>query len=216
MLYEVRRLVAERGAGPRLRAALLDQVWPTLEGAGIQPLCLLNGLIGVSAEEHLFVIGYQDSNAWQTAQPVLPLPPPELVSAQDTRLYTPSEVRPKAAIPVEDRRAVYGVRRFRTGASDWPAFVRSSASGIWPRIERQGACILGLFREASAADPLDVLLLTGYHGPAHWQDTRTTSGRPAGMPAALWQADTAARTERGGLTLDSYVALMTAWWPAPG
>jgi hypothetical protein len=60
---------------------------------------------------------------------------------------------------------------------------------------------------------MEAVLLTGYHGPAHWQETRATSETFARLPDDLRVPDEQARSGRGALTLRSYVWLMTAHWP---
>ena len=122
-------------------------------------------------------------------------------------------MRPKPETPERDRRAVYGMRRFWIQPGDWREFVRHSAEGIWPRIESQDACILGLFRDAAVTEPLECVLLTGYHGAAHWEETRATSEAFQRLPGDLRGTDEQARTGRNAMTLRSYVCLMTAHWP---
>jgi hypothetical protein len=136
-----------------------------------------------------------------------------LIEAEHVRLLRSSAPRPKPVTPPEDRRAVYGMRRFSIHPKDWPAFVRHSNDGIWPRIEAQDACILGLFRDLVDTDPLEVTLLTGYHGPSHWEATRDRMPKPADMPQELWDRSQGALAARTAITLRSHVCLMTAHWP---
>lgn len=223
MIYEERRTILKRGALTEYTALMLDHVWPGLTAIGIRPLCLLNGLIGLPATETYCFSGYTDAGAWERLQAgpesslrrVL-LRRWELIEEEQVRLLQPSEVRPKVETPVADRRAIYGLRRFSIRSHDWPDFVQHSAGGIWPRIETQGACILGLFHNAGMTDPLEVTLLTGYRDASHWDATRGWREKPDEMPEDLWQHGQRAAAGRNAITLRSHVYLMTAHWPAGG
>jgi hypothetical protein len=225
-VYEERRVDLRATSFAAYLRLVREQVWPALAARGARPLVLLNGLIGAPATETYLYTGFPDLAAWQEAQPLLAGATPEdaesapwaagrqrLVETESTRLLLPSGPRPKSETPFEDRRAVYGQRRFWLRPVDWPAFIGHSAGGIWPRIEAQDARILGLFRDAATTDPLAALLLTGYHGPAHWQDTRATETPWRDVSGALADQDTRGRTARQAMTLRSYVCLMTAHWP---
>jgi hypothetical protein len=233
-LYEERHVVLRRGALPDYRRLMLEEVWPALTALGARPLCLLSGLIGLPAEETYGFTGYRDAAAWQRLQRDPAGPPPagvegdawaslqdalarraELVVSERTRLLLPAPQRPKPQTPPDDRRRVYGLRRFFIHPRDWPEFVRLSNEGVWVRIEAQDARILGLFRDAATTDPLEVTLITGYHGPAHWEATRLWNERPADFPQELWESGRRAAAARAALTLNTFVCLMTAHWPAP-
>jgi hypothetical protein len=224
--YEERRVIVRRGAFRDYRRFVHDSLWPALTDAGARPLVLLSGLIGAPAEETYLVTGFPDLESWQRCQYVLTGTSPDdggvdsigerraaLIEDERARLLIDSGVRPKEQTPTSDRRAVYGMRRFWIRPADWPSFIRQSAEGIWPRIEAQDACIFGLFRDAAVTEPMEALLLTGYHGPAHWQETRATSESFAQIPDSLRVPDEQARSDRNALTLRSYVCLMAAHWP---
>jgi hypothetical protein len=217
-IWEERRTVLKRGALQEYRRMMLDEVWPALAGAGMRPLCLLSGLIGMSAEDVYSFTGFHDAAAWTGAtesaalqQAVARLS--EFVAEESVRLHRASPVRPKPETPKEDRRAIYGMRRFTIRAADWPAFLEHSSEGVWRRIEAQDARILGLFRDAAGTDPLEVTLLTGYHGPGHWEETRFWRDRPTDFPEDLWEQGRQAQVARNAITLRSHVCLMTAHWP---
>jgi hypothetical protein len=233
VIYEERRAVLQRGALDGYRRLMLGEVWPALAAAGARPLCLLSGLIGLPAEETYSFTGYPSMAEWEQAQRASAADAPdsagmsgglraalarrsEMVTEEQVRLLHPSGPRPKPETPAADRRAVYGMRRFWIRPRDWDDFVRHSAEGVWQRIEAQDARILGLFRDAAATDPLAVTLLTGYHGPAHWEETRGWRERPAGFPDDLWDLGRRAGAARATITLRSYVCLMTAHWPGQG
>jgi hypothetical protein len=210
----------------------LDTVWPYLEGRGAVPLCCLNGVIGASADEWLLVTGFGSLDDYAQVQADLSVVASataaeagpvtaalqrrrDAVTSERIRLVTACAQRPKALLEPADRRDYYGVRHFYVGQPDRAEFVRTSADGVWPLIESQDARILGMFRDLAAADPLDVLLLTGYTGPAHWEATRGISyPRPDGFPADAWQAAKDAAAQRPALIQRSYVWLMRAHWPA--
>ena len=106
------------------------------------------------------------------------------------------------------------MRHFFVAEHDWPEFVETSSAGVWPRIESQGACILGMFRDLAAVEPLDVLLLTGYDGPAHWEATRGLEySRPEGFTEEAWRRTGELARRRPALVQSSHVWLMRAHWP---
>jgi hypothetical protein len=225
-VFEQRRVILNRGAFPAYRRYVHETLWPSLSGAGARPLCVLSGLIGAPNNETYLFTGFADLAAWQRAQPIIAGTSPddggsaasydvrqELIAKEQARLLVDSGVRPKASITSDDRRSVYGMRRFWIRPTDWPEFVRHSAEGVWPRIEAQGACILGLFRDAAVTEPMEAVLLTGYHGPAHWEETRSHGESTAGISAAISEGSRRALEGRGAMTLRSYVCLMTAHWP---
>ncbi|MGI8549651.1 MAG: hypothetical protein ACR2PL_02475 [Dehalococcoidia bacterium] len=233
IIYEERRVVLRRGALPEYQRLMLEEIWPALTGLGARPLCLLSGLIGVPATETYSFTGYRDATEWGQLQLLPEGPAPSglessawtslqltlekraaLVEEERVRLLRPSGVRPVIETPVQDRRAVYGMRRFFIHPGDWPAFERNSSEGVWLRIEAQDARILGLFHDAARTEPLEVTLLTGYHGPAHWEATRVTSAQPQQMSEELWELGRRAGAARNAITLRSFVYLMNAHWPA--
>ena len=233
MIYEERRAVLRRGALDDYRTLMLDQIWPFLIARGVRPLCLLSGLIGMPITETYSFTGFGDladwerlqlhsdrarpagvdASAWEALRDALQRRA-ELIVEERVRLLAPSGVRPKPETPLADRRPVYGMRRFVIRRQDWPEFERQSAEGIWVRIEAQDACILGLFHDLAATDPLEVTLLTGYHGPAHWESTRAWREQPREMTEDLWQRGQRAGAARNALTLTSHVCLMNAHWPS--
>jgi hypothetical protein len=229
-VWEERRAVVRRGSPAAYRTLMLDDLWPALEAADIRPLCLLTGLIGMRAEETHFFTGYQDLAHWQQSQqwrqdratPAFDggrtladvfAQRSELIVEEQVRLWESSTERPTEITPLDDRRAIYGMRRFSINPRDWPEFVRFSSEGVWLRIEQQDARILGLFRDLATTDPLEVTLLTGYHGPAHWEETRFWRNRPPDFPEDLWETGRRNAEARTAITLRSHVCLMTAHWP---
>lgn len=224
-LYEERRVLLRRGAVRAYRELVHARLWPALMQADARPLALLTGLIGAPVEETYLFTGFADATAWRQAQSIITGADPEggaetefarergsLIEQEAVRLLLPSGERPKEDTPLADRRTVYGMRRFTIAPTDWPAFVQHSATGIWPRIEAQGACILGLFRAAATTQPLEATLLTGYHGPGHWEATREGGSAMAEVSPDLREANARGRSGRSAMTLTSSVRLMSAHW----
>jgi hypothetical protein len=60
---------------------------------------------------------------------------------------------------------------------------------------------------------MEAVLVTGYHGPAHWQETRGHGESSPDIAEAVREGSRRALEGRGAMTLRSYVCLMTAHWP---
>ena len=105
------------------------------------------------------VTRFRDVGAWETAQHDLSGDQGALVTEERVRLLRSVASRPRENIPWEDRRPVYGYRRFFISSDDLDEFVHCSEEGVWPRIEAQGACILGLWATVAATSPLEVVRL---------------------------------------------------------
>jgi len=148
--------------------------------------------------------------AWETAQMGIPPSPLDIVASESVRLLKPIAPRPKPQLPPEDRRAVYGCRRFFINPEDVSDFVFSSENGIWPRIESQGACVLGLWTTIATTQPMEILLLTGYHSPSHWEETRVNSRQQENVAQTLRHKESPLRDRRIDLTQRTWVRLMRA------
>lgn len=209
MIYEERRTSLRRAGLREYLAVLRRDVEPALAQEGGRVTCALSGLIGAPATDLLQITRFPDSGAWERGQSAW-ASRRELVEAEEVRLLRSVASRPKESLPDEDRQAVYGYRKFFISASDLDEFVRCSEEGVWPRIEAQGARILGLWRTAAATDPLEVVLLTGYRGPAHWEATRGSEPMPEGFDSDLWERSRRLGARRNELTLKSWVLLMRA------
>jgi len=216
--WEVRRTSVNDGAAPAYRRGYLETVWPRLESAGARPLALFNGLIGAPVTAFLSVTGYPSFESYLAVQATAAPRDPALAALihdESVRLMADCGERPRATLDPADRRAVYGVRSFVLPPESWDEFVHDSAAGVWPRIESQGACILGMFKDVGATTPTDALLLTGYNGPAHWEATRGLEyARPDSISADEWARAVELSRARAGLVLRSSVTLMSAHWPA--
>ncbi|MCY4655108.1 MAG: hypothetical protein OXC95_18330 [Dehalococcoidia bacterium] len=206
MLYEERRITLKRGQLDAYTAHLRDTVRPNLDGGEI--LCLLSAAIGGPVESVLQMARFTDYDAWLQAQSAYGPDRLELVADEEVRLLRSVSVRPKDVIEESDMRAFYGHRRFHIDPGDLDEFVHCSENGIWPRIESQGASILGLWATVASTSPLEVTLLTGYHGPAHGEATRQYAEIPDGMDEATWERSLGLHRRRSELPVKTWVRLM--------
>lgn len=208
LIYEERRTVVE----PKKVADYLkireEKNWPTSRLKGGQAILLLSGLIGAPQNEFVQVTSYPDFGSWEAAQHGLAIDVAGIVQCEEVRLLKPISTRPKGVVPKDDLRAVYGHRRFYINPSDMDEFVNCSENGIWPRIESQGACVLGLWTTVSSTYPMEITLLTGYHSPSHWEETRFGGNAPEGVEKDLWNSEEPLRQRRVDITLRSLVRLM--------
>jgi hypothetical protein len=207
VIYELRQTtLRSHGLDDYLR-----QTGPVAEGANL--LCRLSGFIGYPPEEILEVTRFPGLAAWTRAQqerPEIGLPETGLIEKQEVRLFRSISSRPKSPDSAEDRRTIYGFRRFFIRPADLDEFVHCSENGIWPRIEAQDARILGLWTTLAATATTEIILLTGYHSPSHWEETRDTGPRPQNIDPALWDTSFKLATRRRALTIKSWVCLMRA------
>ncbi len=210
MLYEERFTKLTHGAFRDYLRWSVEEQRAVIHESGGRVLCSMTGLVGSPATELLQVTRYPDYDSWAKAQAVGSSRRAGLVEGEDVRLLRAISARPKDSLPDEDRRAVYGYRRFFTRSADLDEFAACSSEGVWPRIEAQGACILGLWTTVAGTDPQEAILLTGYHGPAHWEETRDNGPMPEGFDKQLWDVGRQRLVRRGELTIKSWVKLMRA------
>ena len=210
LVYEQRQATLRPGGLEEYVKHAREQVWPALRDQGAKVLCLVNGLIGLPPEEVIQVTRFPDISAWSLWQSHSLSAGNGLVEQEEVRLLKPVESRPKLHLPNEDKRAVYGYRRFFIRPADLDELVHDSEDGIWPRIETQGARVLGLWTTLAATDPLEVVLMTGYHGPAHWEETRVTRPKPEDVASNLWEGDLKLRARCEQITIKGWVCLMRA------
>lgn len=192
-----------------------EQSWPHLNNEGASVLCLLNGLIGLPAEEVIQITRFPDLASWHRYRTRVNLPGSPLVVKEEVRLLRPIASRPKVQMQPEDKKGVYGYQRAFIRPTDLAEFVRCSEDGIWPRIEAQGARVLGLWATLAETDPLEVVLMTGYNGPGHWEETRDNRPIPENFDATLWERNMELRAIRSRITIKSVVCLMRAIEVAP-
>ena len=212
-IYEQRHVTVGNGALGEYVKHLRENVWPRISAHDGKVLCLLNGLIGYPLEEVVQIVRFPDMDTWRRFQDAIPGSP--MVEKEDARLLKSISFRPKMHVPPEDRRAVYGYRRFLIHPGDLEEFVFLSRDGVWPRVEAQDARILGLWATLATTDPLEVVLLTGYHSPSHWEATRVTSPKPEEMSPEMWETSMRRRERRFEISLTQWVCLMSAIEIAP-
>ncbi|MBI3733555.1 MAG: hypothetical protein HY259_08880 [Chloroflexi bacterium] len=210
MIYEERRVLVRRGLAMEYQRLSRESIWPALSDHGAHVLCLLGGLIGDPPDELLQITRFPDLSAWERAQQNSVAHHRPLIEREEVRLLRAVSSRPKAELSPADRRQVYGYRRFLIQPSDLDEFVHCSAEGVWPRIEAQGAHILGLWTTRAATTPMEVVLLTGYHDPTHWDETRATRPKPNHLDQQLWDESARLLARRSHLTLKTWVCLMRA------
>jgi len=212
MIYEERLTLTSAKSAEAYLEYAQNERQPQLRTVGGEPLCLFSGLIGDPANQYLQVTAFEDVMAWETAQSRVGPAPSDMVENESVRLLTSISSRPKNPVPKEDQRAVYGCRRFVIDPANLADFVDSSQNGIWPRIESQGACILGLWTTVAATQPMETLLLTGYHSPSHWEETRVTSSQQSEVDRELRAQESPLRDRRIDISQQQWVRLMKAWW----
>jgi hypothetical protein len=208
-IFEERRTLLHKGAQPDHLKFCRETLWRSLAQHDGQLVCLLHGLIGNPIDELVQITRYPDVATWERTQPMLPSRS-ALVEKEEARLLRAIASRPKEQLPQADQRPVYGYRRFFIRPADLDEFVRCSAEGVWPRIETQGSCILGLWATLAQTNPLEIVLLTGYQSVANWGETRANVPMPPNMDPALWEASAKALARRNELTLRTWVCLMRA------
>lgn len=209
MIYEERSILLHTRTRDAFVSDFNQKIRPTVEANGGEVLCTLSAAIGDPAEEVLQMTRFPDYQAWEQAQAARTANPIGLFRSENVRLLKPIANRPKDVIPASDQRAFYGHRRFFISPDDLDEFVDCSENGIWPRIESQGACILGLWTTVASTSPMEIVLLTGYHGPAHWEETRAVSeDAPNGCDQEVWTHSRRKRAQRTQLAITSWVRLM--------
>lgn len=223
-LYEHRKTIVASGRFKDYRRLILEDVWGRLDGAGLRPLCFLNVLIGGVPEETHTFIGYPSWDDWQRGQEIMTGVGDDAGAARRNvrrEIVLDEEVRPMIAFsgrplpetPLEDRRPLYGLRRWMIDPAQWEHFTDLSANGIWPAQDAMGHRVLGQFRTAALTDPLEVLNLPGYHSVGHWHETKSTLDPASGVSEELRQRLAAAGDERSGLIRRSWIQLANAHWP---
>jgi hypothetical protein len=210
VIYEERRVNVQPGAQFAYLAHYQHALKPALAALGARPIGLLGGMIGDPAESLIEIVEYPDAGILAQARARMPRAPAGIVASAESRLLRAASTRPRSPLPVEDRRRVYGYRRFLVNAENLDEFVRCSAEGVWPLFERQGAAVLGLWVPAGKHDPCEIVLLTGYHSVAHWAATRSGQPKPGGMPDDVWEAGKRMLARRSELSRRSWVCLMKA------
>ena len=153
MITEERRSVLEIESRNNYIELCRNSVWPSLRASGGKVICMLTGMIGRPSTHLLQMTSYADLESWQTAQGAWSVNRESLISQESVRLLRPIASRPKDTVPPEDRRSVYGYRKFFISPTDISQIVTCSEEGIWPRIENMGACVLGMWTPMASVSP---------------------------------------------------------------
>ena len=207
MITEERTVHLSQGQLSPYLEFIKNTISPSIRASGGRILCLLQGLIGSPSTKLLQMTQYENIEAWQLAQGAWTTNREEYIIQESTRILKPISSRPKEITPPEDRRAIYGYRKFTVSSSSIAEFTVCSEEGIWPRLEKDGACILGMWSNAESVSPSEVILLTGYNSLTHWESTRFTSESPT-EDNDLWNRESALRSRREQLTLQTFVEIM--------
>jgi len=203
MIYEDRLTMADSRKARDYLALCREKTLPAVRSAGGQVLCLVTGLVGEPASASRQMTGFADLDAWQSAQEVYTTGREEMVESEEVRLLRQVAYLPRGVPSPEDRRACFGYRRFFIRRANLDRFVHCSEEGVWPLYHAADCRILGLWTPLAVTDPMEILLMTGYHGPGHWEETRFPSGKPEGIDEGVWQRGRELGAERNGLLVGS-------------
>lgn len=211
MIYEERFTTVGLRTGREYLDVCRRNLISALRSAGARVLCLATGLIGDPGNCFLQMTEFADVDAWRSAQSAYSGERERLVESEQVRLLRAVASRPKATIPPEDRRPTCSYRRFFISASDLGRFVQCSEEGVWPLHEAAGGRVLGLWTPLASTSPMEIVLMSGYHGPAHWEETRFLGGKPAGIDDSVWERGRTLGAERNRLLVrGSWVRLFRA------
>ncbi len=210
MIFEERRTLVAPNQLDEYLSRHRSELIPSIRAAGGEVICLLSGLIGNPQNEIVQITSWRSLYAWRQAQTAFREGPSELHHSEEVRLLRAISSRPETVIPEEDRRQVYGFRRFFIHPQDLDDFVNCSENGIWPRIEAMDACILGLWTTIAETNPQEIIIATGYRSLSHWEKTRYEGTPPPGVDRALWDNEDGLRRRRVEMTLQTWVCLMRA------
>ena len=169
----------------------------------------MRGFINLSPTTLAQITYYNDMHSWHGSQDLWPSLREQFVERESVRLLKPVSPRPKKIIPIEDRRPIYGHCKFIISPDDLSELVTCSETGTWPRIESIGAWVLGMWTTTNSTTPMEVILLTGYHSPSHWEQTRYA---PENMGASkeLWDRKMSYRSRRVELANTTKVNPLTS------
>ena len=222
-VYEGRRVLTKAGGFSEYLSIVEEHIWPEIKKTGGQPLVLLNGLIRDPVEETLLITGFSDIDHWQAAQEIMVIRTEgkketaryrsEIVVEESVELMAPSPYRPDSQPLAENRRPIYGARRFTIDPADLADFERYSYEGVWPSMDEMGHRVLGQFHPMEVTDSFAVLNLAGYWSPAHWYETRSANDPASGTSNEARQAANTLGLARKKLVKHSFVRLMTSHWP---
>jgi hypothetical protein len=210
VIYEERRITLEGRAFQEFMSVCREETWPRLKERGGTPLSLMSGMIGAGANELVQISRFADLDSWSRSAEAYSAARASLVREETAQPLRAISGRPKALLTEDDKRPVYGYRRFYVRYEDIEEFARDSEQGIWVRFEAVNARILGLWTTIARTEPQEIILATGYTGPGHWEATRGPLERPPDFDEEAWQRAGEIGAGRNALTLRSSVNLMRA------
>ncbi len=210
MIYEERRITLEPRAMQDFLKLSREETWPRLKEMGGGLLSLMGGMIGAGANDLVQITRFTDLEAWSRAAAAYTAARATLIQSETAQPLRAISSRPKQRLVDDDKRPVYGYRRFYIRYEDIDDFGRDSEQGIWVRFEAHNARILGLWTTVARTEPQEVILATGYTGPGHWEATRGGLERPEGFDEDAWRRAGEIGSGRAALTLRSSVNLMRA------
>ena len=208
MFTEERISEIKRGQKSEYIKFCRNNVWPSVRTGGGKVLCLLGGMIGKPNNILHQLTLYQNNEQWLLSQGAWTIDRDEYIVCEKVNLLNSIGSRPKNTIPPEDRRRIYAYRKFTISPNNLNEFIKCSEEGIWPRLENMGAIILGMWTNIASTNPMEITLLTGYHGPKHWEETRYEDILKHLQKGPLWNKENELRKRRSHLIESTYVNLM--------
>ena len=118
MVSEERETIIKKGSESKYLSLCKKEVWPSLKSHGGKVICLMKGPIGLSPTTLGQITSYNDIHSWDGSQDSWPSLREQFVERERVRVLKPISRRPKNVIPVEDRRPVYGYRKFIISSND--------------------------------------------------------------------------------------------------
>ena len=118
MVSEERKTIIKKGSESKYLSICKNQVWPSLKSNGGEVIRLMRGLIGLSPITLAQITSYNDIHSWDGSQDLWPSLREQFVERESVRLLKPVSQRPKKMIPIEDRRPIYGYRKFIISPDD--------------------------------------------------------------------------------------------------
>ena len=133
-IYEQRHVTLRQDGLTAYICYAKGKVWPDLNRWDVKVLCLLNGFNGQPEEEVMQITRYTDWETWDSSQHSRATGDSGLAEKEEVRLLKAVSGRPKDQIPPEDRRVVYGYRRYVIRPGDMADFAHYGENGVCPRI----------------------------------------------------------------------------------
>ena len=180
-----------------------QSVIPAIRKLGGQVLCLVTGMIGDPSNAVLMMTGYEDIKAWQDSQDYFSEERNHLIETEHVRLLQQVGYLPRGIPEPQDRRSTYTYRQFFIDPTNLDRFVECSEHGVWPLYHAVDSRVLGLWTHIEKTFPMEIILMTGYHGLGHWEETRFPHGKPLGISDELWERGRNLTAERSSLLIRS-------------